>query len=331
MWPAVIMRAVMRGARNPQTQAQGQGQAQAGGRRLEQQRQGRVSRVSLTTRTMGTNTTATEHEEEEGKQLKDAGDAGDAGDVGMVLRSTQSAHELLRCYYVGQTKGKEILVSHKGVKLPPLPPLPPTKPTKGDEHVEGEGEEEEVELEFTTLTSSARVAREQGLMRWYEEDMPRLRVRPTVLRPLVQAVGFTGGLLATLLAPENVQRTARRTLEDAFTEHINDQLRELHEQSLKHSPPGEGEGEGEREREEDSKNEIMRLKSKLVEARDAEREPWSEEGVDSESDEEEQQQDQEPAGDLLEVFQKQFMTTENVFKTSIQMGYRTIVDHTKKY
>ena len=209
------MRAVMRGARK-QTQAQGQGQAQAGGRRLEQQRQGRVSRVSLTTRTMGTNTTATEHEEEEGKQLKDAGDAGDEGDVGMVLRSTQSAHELLRCYYVGQTKGKEILVSHKGVKLPPLPPLPPTKPTKGDEHVEGEGEGEEVELEFTTLTSSARVAREQGLMRWYEEDMPRLRVRPTVLRPLVQAVGFTGGLLATLLAPENVQRTARRTLEDAF-------------------------------------------------------------------------------------------------------------------
>jgi len=322
MWPAVIMRAVMRGARK---QTQAQGQAQAGGRRLEQQQ--RQGRVSLTTRTMGTNTT----EHEEGKQQKDAGDEGDEGDVGMLLRSTQSAHELLRCYYVGQTKGKEILVSHKGVKLPPLPPLPPTKPTKGDEHVEGEGEGEEVELEFTTLTSSARVAREQGLMRWYEEDMPRLRVRPTVLRPLVQAVGFTGGLLATLLAPENVQRTARRTLEDAFTEHINDQLRELHEQSLKHSPPGEGEGEGEREREEDSKNEIMRLKSKLVEARDAEREPWSEEGVDSESDEEEQQQDQEPAGDLLEVFQKQFMTTENVFKTSIQMGYRTIVDHTKKY
>ena len=71
------------------------------------------------------------------------------------------------------------------------------------------------------------------MLRWYDSEMPRRRVRPTALQPVVEALGYAGGFLTRLpadLVPPlaGVSRRATALVEGAFAEHVDDQLREIY-------------------------------------------------------------------------------------------------------
>ncbi len=214
-------------------------------------------------------------EGEEREEPATTGRGGGAMDVSEVLRSTQSAHHLLQSFYLGQRRGQRGRAA---------------------------GASEAVDM----------AAVEDTRMRWYGEDMPRHRVRPSCLLPLVQAAGFAGGLVATML-PESGKAMVTRAVEETFAEHINDQLRELHA-CASAAPPSAP---------------VNHLKSKLIDTRDAARETdesaAAEEGGGSTGP-----SASETTGDFFKDMQQQLLSAENLLETSIRMGYKGIVAQTKK-
>ena len=150
-------------------------------------------------------------------------------------------------------------------------------------------------------------------MGWYDEEMPSLRVSPTALQPLVQFVGFAGGFLSRLPAeatrlavPSDLSQRATRAVEDAFADHLNDQIRELH-------ATGEGRGS----------ETISRLKSRLVETRDTERSGKSADdplwGDDAKAEDEDASAGG-MGGMVQKLFQKEMISTAigSIFRLTIK-------------
>ncbi|QDZ22082.1 hypothetical protein A3770_06p46000 [Chloropicon primus] len=167
--------------------------------------------------------------------------------------------------------------------------------------------------------------RELKLMGWYDKEMPLHRVRPSVLQPVMQLAGFAGGFLSQLPAEalgrpvtNDLSRRATRAVEEAFTEHINDQLREIHALAPQAPPPDAKEGDqvgG------NDPRDVARLKARLLETRDAERSQDILWGFREDQDPVENEE-----GDVFKTFQKQVLNADSLFRGSVKF----ILDASRK-
>ncbi|UPR01301.1 ubiquinone biosynthesis protein COQ7 [Chloropicon primus] len=167
--------------------------------------------------------------------------------------------------------------------------------------------------------------RELKLMGWYDKEMPLHRVRPSVLQPVMQLAGFAGGFLSQLPAEalgrpvtNDLSRRATRAVEEAFTEHINDQLREIHALAPQAPPPDAEEGDqvgG------NDPRDVARLKARLLETRDAERSQDILWGFREDQDPVENEE-----GDVFKTFQKQVLNADSLFRGSVKF----ILDASRK-
>ena len=271
-----------------------------------------------------------------------------------VLRSTQTAHKLLQSFYEGQSRATKILRGSQASSSSS------TSPSGGTVN-EAEGKDKGAGAGAGAGNNVDAVTREQKLMKWYEDEMPSLRVRPSLLQPVAQTVGFTAGALSTLssaapfsLVPKllNSRRNSSRNggpnlgldptnpaqmggtagevtraVEDAFVEHLNDQLRDLHVlEQLGKGKEGQEEVEGL----------VKRLKQNLVETRDTNRRQTQTLRDTKEEEEEEGKYDEDHDdhahgdGDVKDLASLlKMLTGQNAFGASIQVGYKTLVDRSK--
>ena len=113
-----------------------------------------------------------------------------------VIRSTQTAHKLLQSFYEGQSRATKILRGSQTSSSSTMT-SPSTSPSGGTVN-EAEGKDKGAGAGAGAGNNVDAVTREQKLMKWYEDEMPSLRVRPSLLQPVAQTVGFTAGALSTL-------------------------------------------------------------------------------------------------------------------------------------
>ena len=208
-------------------------------------------------------------------------------ELGAVLRSTQGFHKLLRAWYQGQERASAL-----------------TRGGYAAAEINGPGPSPRAEAD-----------RELEMLRWYDSEMPRRRVRPTALQPVVEALGYAGGFLTRLpadLVPPlaGASRRATALVEGAFAEHVDDQLREIYAFGF---PREEGSRGGAAE-------EVKRV---LVKARDAERGcAAAEEVADADAD-----ADAEGEGGAWGAARKHVLNADSLFRASV----KAVVDQTKRF
>ena len=109
-----------------------------------------------------------------------------------------------------------------------------------------------------------------------------------------------------------------RAVEEAFTEHINDQLREIH--ALAPQAPESDSEEGDQVDGKDTRD-VARLKTRRLETRDAERSQDILWGFREDQDPEENEK-----GDAFKTFQKEVLNADSLFRGSIKF----ILDASRK-
>ena len=189
-----------------------------------------------------------------------------------MLRSTQSAHRLLLSFYRGQDRVQRVRSGAHPLMVKDVAP-------------------------------NEDVQRERELMRFYESELPQRRVRPSALQPAIESVGFLAGAATAALAPDSVARRLSDAVCDSFIEHLEDQLRVLHEPGVRDDTAG--------------------IRAKVKEIRDADR------ALAKSAQPEEEEEAFMSTGDIMEDLRQQLLRPEQMVRTGIKLSFQALVGRTK--